>query len=643
MSGSALVLAVRIAVVVVAAVVVGLAEPAGIAAALRSTVADRAGVSATIAYVGGRDLFVVGADGSGRRRIAGTSSSLHTGSVNAEPSFSRDGSVVVFVSNRDHRGARDGATEVYVEHADGSSPRRLTVGDRLLSEPRFSPDGQRIAFVRAIRTATDTRVGSSALWVMNADGSGPRQLATGGQITAPAWSPDGRSILFGRQVTGLGTSLKTFLPVVELWVVGSDGSGLRRLTGHADDGQALWSPDGTRIAFGRVGLALGRGGGGLGTGLDGFLTLGVYVIGADGSGLRRLADRSTSPVFSPDGTRIAFVSLRDRNGQSCGEDECIYNGEIYVMNSNGTGQRRLTHNPADDTAPAWSPDGTTIAFASNRANYQGSDRTNEADLYVMPAAGGCPLRLTDSSAAILQPVWSPRGSVPPAVSTAVCRNQAHYAPGRAAPELHTDETAANRRYPFPIYYLGDAFEGLFLTAVQFSHDRSPPGEFPAVQHSLFFDYGRCARNPGVCGPEVQLTIQPVCEDVELHALYRDFVPDVVEIRRGALVTIAHPSDGNSATIYTGTASIQISGSDVQIARAIRELRPFGKHAGTGSLPPPRLPATLLRWIGTIQRAHDHTPDLRRLSRQLRADPARIRTALAIQRALAGHRGGAAPC
>jgi len=135
----------------------------------------------------------------------------------------------------------------------------------------------------------------------------------------------------------------------------------------------------------------------------------------------------------------------------------------------------------------------------------------------------------------------------------------------------------------------------------------------------------------------------VCEDVELHALYRDFVPDVVEIRRGALVTIAHPSDGNSATIYTGTASIQISGSDVQIARAIRELRPFGKHAGTGSLPLPRLPATLLRWIGTIQRAHDHTPDLRRLSRRLRADPARIPTALAIQRALAGHRGGAAPC
>lgn len=420
-------------------------------------------MGATIAYVGGRDLYVVGADGSGRRRIAGTSSPLHTGSGNAEPSFSRDGSVVVFVSNRDHPGARDGATEVYVEQADGSSPRRLTVGDRLLSEPRFSPDGQRIVFVRTIRSSTDTRVGSSALWVMNADGFGQRQLVTGGQIAAPAWSPDGRSILFARQLTGLGTSLKTFLPVVELWVVGSDGSGLRRLTGHADDGQALRSPDGTRIAFGRVGLALGRGGGGLGTGLDGFLTLGVYVIGADGSGLRRLADRSTSPVFSPDGTRIAFVSLRDRHGQSCGEDECIYNGEIYVMNSDGTAQRRLTHSPADDTAPAWSPDGTAIAFASNRANYQGSDRTNEADLYVMAAAGGCPLRLTDSSAPILQPVWSPHGSVPPAVATAACRNQAHYAPGRAAPELHTDESAAPRRYSFPVYYLGDVFEGLFLT------------------------------------------------------------------------------------------------------------------------------------------------------------------------------------
>src|SRR4029077_20999841 len=160
-----------------------------------------------------------------------------------------------------------------------------------------------------------------------------------------------------------------------LYVVNSDGSGLRNLTGKlwvAGAGSVggptfdpAWSPDGQMIAFvGHPGLGEP-----------------IYVVRADGSGLRNLTPKPVgayaAPAWSPDGRKIAFVSDRDGNS------------EIYVMNANGSGQRSLTRNPAYDADPAWSPDGRKIAFASNRDGNYG--------IYVMNADGSGQRRLAKHS------------------------------------------------------------------------------------------------------------------------------------------------------------------------------------------------------------------------------------------------------
>ena len=295
-----------------------------------------------------KGVYVVNADGSGQRRLTGDAR------FPAAPAWSPNGRQIAF------EGGSGAPSSVYVVNADGSGQRRLARNGRA---PAWSPDGRTIAFFS-----------DSKMYLMNADGSEHRQLTkthwAGGGL---AWSPDGRKLAFFDQG---GPCPWCFI----LNVVNSDGSGLRNLTpklwaagaGSGPTFDPAWSPDGQMIAFvGRVGLTAGPV-----TGLG----EPIYVVRADGSGLRNLTPKPVgtyaAPTWSPDGRKLAFVS--DREG----------NSDVYVMNADGSGQRSLTRNPAYDADPAWSHDGR-IAFVSIRDGNYG--------VYVLNADGGGPRRLAQHS------------------------------------------------------------------------------------------------------------------------------------------------------------------------------------------------------------------------------------------------------
>jgi Tol biopolymer transport system component len=196
-------------------------------------------------------------------------------------------------------------------------------------------------------------------------GGRPRPLTVGVDgvsVSGPAWSPDGQRIAFVRSVQG-GEAESTIV-VAEV-----DGGGeqvLRREPYDIDAARShlwapAWSPDGTRIAYTLRSLDRRH-----------RFRPSLYVMNADGGEPRLLARDAGDAAWSPDGRRIAFSSVRDRNGKTC-YDQGNYHGELYVMDADGTNPVRLTHNRGDDRSPSWSPDGRRIAFASDRNYPDGRD------------------------------------------------------------------------------------------------------------------------------------------------------------------------------------------------------------------------------------------------------------------------------
>ncbi|MBN2659210.1 MAG: PD40 domain-containing protein [Spirochaetales bacterium] len=240
-----------------------------------------------------------------------------------------------------------GDREIYIIDEKGRNRVQLTDNDWEDGLPGFSPDGRKIVFF-------SDRDGDDEIYIMNSDGTDPLRLTSNEAMDrAACWSPSGERIAFISDRDGNQ----------EVYIMDRDGSNQTRLTENgARDFWPSWSPDGKTLAFTRYG----------GTQETWFID---FSEAGDPELPYLFLEDCSRCEFSPDGREVAFSSDRDGNW------------EIYTMNRDGTGLRRITRSGNADWVPTWSRDGKRLVFSSER-NYSAKimifDREREEFSTVTP-------------------------------------------------------------------------------------------------------------------------------------------------------------------------------------------------------------------------------------------------------------------
>lgn len=217
------------------------------------------------------------------------------------------------------------------------------------------------------------RDGLRQAYVIRADGSGLVRIShTTGPAYSPRWAPTGDRILFssGESIMDIG---------LDIFLVASNGTGQVNLTNSPGvfDGEHQWSPDGTRIAF-------------VTTRDEGNAE--VYVMSSSGSNPQRLTDNPSmdnQPLWSPTGDWISFISTRNDTT------------DLYATRPDGSDLLRLTRSATVEYDPAWSPDGSSLAFRGGNID--------TTQIFVVRLDGSDPTPLTNSPSSASEPSWSPDG------------------------------------------------------------------------------------------------------------------------------------------------------------------------------------------------------------------------------------------
>lgn len=224
-----------------------------------------------------------------------------------------------------------------------------------------------------------TRDGNFEIYSMNAQGENLRNLSSNKAIDyAFSYTPDKRLVFYSNRE---GND--------EVYIMEADGKKVTNLTNHPSGDRIPYaSPDGTLISF----LS------------DRDQKKGeIYVMDTDGRYLKRLTNNEyfeDGPSWSPDGKKIIFTrELRDLTDTSA---NAATNGEIFIMDADGTNEKQLTNRPGYDGGPQFSPDGSRIAFYGKTAegNYE---------IFVMHADGKNIINLSEDPMEDYSPAWSPDG------------------------------------------------------------------------------------------------------------------------------------------------------------------------------------------------------------------------------------------
>jgi dipeptidyl aminopeptidase/acylaminoacyl peptidase len=325
-----------------------------------------------------------------------------------DPHLSPGGKWVAYVVTTVDQRQNRRLSQIWLAATDGTRPpRQLTTSTQSASSPRWSPDGRTLAFISSRPSSDNAPASQQGSAQSNSQTQPNTQGATQtaqpspqSSTPAPATSP----AQIGTATTpGVSSAQQTAsadtTPRAQVWALSLEGGEARRVTNLKNGVGAFdWSPDGTRmVVTTRTGPSDAKAPSSdvrhykhtsykfNDTGWFDDKRSHIWVVDVQSGVARQITSgdewNDTDPQWSPDSTRIAFVS--DRTGQAFDESR---NTDVWVVSAEGGALTKISDHDEEDSSPRWSPDGKSIAFTGRL------HQTDHPKIFLAPAVGGAPSR-----------------------------------------------------------------------------------------------------------------------------------------------------------------------------------------------------------------------------------------------------------